>query len=420
MLDIEFNEEQKMLRAMARDFLEAECPETHVRQMEVSEKGYSPELWHKMAELGCLGLLFPEEYGGTGGNILDDVVLEEEMGRVIFPSPYLSTVVLCGLTILAAGNDEQKAELLPRIVEGDLILSLALTEPSASWDADGVSVSATAEGDEYVINGTKLFVHDAHIADYLLCVTRTRNGAKPEEGITLFFVDAKSPGISYTILDTVAGDKQSKVTFNKVRIPKENMLGELHNGWAPLSKTLQQGIVALCARMSGMGQFMVEKTVDYAKTRVQFDMPIGVHQWIQGYCIELLSYVEGIKWVTYKAAWKLSEGLPAEFEVAVAKAWSSDGIEQACLRSHSVLSGAGYMHEWSAQPLYTRRAKTLQLYLGDSAYHRKKLAQQMDNWVYEARTRGKPLGLWERKQGPLWTADAPGLVTSAYDFERGG
>jgi len=394
-MDFSLTEEQEMLRKMARDFLESECPESLVREVERGDKGYSPELWSKIAELGWLGIIFPEKYGGTEGSILDLAVLYEEIGRAMFPSPYLSTVVLCGLTILAAGNEGQKAEFLPKIANGDLILALALTEPSASWDAEGVAVRATAEGADYIINGTKLFVHDAHISDYLLCVTRTKDGATPEEGITLFLVDAKSPGISYTLLKTTAGDKQSEVVFDKVKVPKENMVGGLHGGWAPLSKVLQQGAVLLCAEMVGAGQRLLELTIDYAKTRIQFDQPIGVNQYVQEHCIYLLSEVDGSRHVTYQAAWKLSENLPCDMEVAIAKAWTSDSHERACWRAHQVFAGVGYTTEVGVLPLYSRRGKSLQLYLGDSAHHRKKVAQQLDGWTLE-RPRGKPLGLWEK------------------------
>lgn len=397
-MDFALSEEQEMLKKTAHDFLESNCPESLVREMERDEKGYSADLWHKIAELGWLGIVFPEKYGGTGGSPLDLAILHEEMGRAMFPSPYLSTVVLCGLTILAAGNEEQKAELLPKIAKGDVILALALTEPSASWDAEGVTVQATADGDDYIINGTKLFVHDAHIADYLLCVTRTKDGAVPEEGVTLFLVDAKSPGLSYTLLKTMAGNnKQSEVIFNKVKVPRKNMVGKLNGGWAPLAKVLQQGAVMQCAEMVGAGQQILELTVDYAKTRVQFDNPIGVNQWIQDHCIYLFNCVDGSRWVTYQAAWRLSENLPCDMEVAIAKAWASDAHEQACWRAHQVLSGVGFTMERGVLPLYTRRAKVQQLYLGDSAYHRKKVAQLIENWSPTI-PKGKARGLWEKRE----------------------
>jgi alkylation response protein AidB-like acyl-CoA dehydrogenase len=399
-----------MLKKTARDFLEKECPESFVREMEEDDDGHSPELWHKIADLGWLGLVYPEKYGGTGGSFLDLTVLYEETGRSILPTPHLSTVVLCGLTVLAAGSEEQKAELLPKIVKGDLILALALTEPESSWDnkawdAEGVAVRATRDGDDYIIDGTKLFVHDAHIADYILCVTRTRKGTKPENGITLFLVDAKSPGISCNLLETTAGDKQSEVVFDKVRVPKKNIVGKLNGGWPPLAKVMQQGAVLLCAEMVGAGQRMLELTVEYAKTRIQFEQPIGINQYVQEHCVYLLSEVDSSRWLTYQAAWRLSQGLSCDMEVAIAKAWTSDAHERACWCAHQVHAGVGYTIDAGVLPLYSRRAKSQQLYLGDTAYHLKKVAEQVDNWVAPEKFKGKPLGLWnvpEEEQIPAW------------------
>ena len=398
-MDFSFSEEQEMLRTMARDFLEKECTESFVREMEEDEKGYSTELWHQIAELGWLGLIYPEKYGGTEGNFMDLAVLYEEIGRAMFPSPHLSTVVLCGQTILNAGSEEQKADILPKIVKGDLILALALTEPESSWDGkawdpEGVTVTAKQDGDDYIINGAKLFVHDAHIADQILCVARTKDAAKPEDGITLFLVDAKDPGISYTSLATTAGDGQSEVVFNNVKVPKKNVVGELDGGWDPLAKSMQIGAVMLCAQMLGAGQKLVEVTVDYAKTRVQFDMPIGIHQYVQEHCCFQYADVDGIRWSTYLAAWKLNQGIPCDIEVAIAKAWASDAHERVCWYAHQVLAGVGYTELDGVVPLYSRRAKTMQLYLGDTAYHKEKIVQQLEKWPAPEAPQGKPLGLW--------------------------
>jgi len=409
-MNFELSEEQEMLKTMARDFLEKECPESFIRDMEEDDDGYSPELWKKIADLGWLGLIYPEQYGGTGGNILDIAVLYEEMGRAMFPSPHLSTVVLCGLTILNAGSEEQKADLLPKIVNGERILALALTEPESSWDyraweAEGITVKAIPEGNDYIINGTKIFVHDAHIADYLLVATRTRDEAKPEDGVTLFLVDAKSPGISCTPLKTTAGDKQSEVIFNKVKVPVKNIVGELHGGWPPLARSIQVGAVMLCAEMLGAGWKILDLTVDYAKTRIQFDAPIGVNQYVQEYCTDLVSEIDGTKNVTYQAAWKLSENLPCDFEVAVAKAWTSDAHERACWDAHQVFAGVGYTVDDGVMPLYSRRGKAQQLYLGNSAYWLSKVARQIDKWPAPEKPRGKPRGLWnisEEEQIPAW------------------
>ncbi|UCH51962.1 MAG: acyl-CoA/acyl-ACP dehydrogenase, partial [Chloroflexota bacterium] len=216
-MDFSLSEDQEMLKTSARDFLTKECTEAVVREILGNKQGFSPELWRKIADMGWPGIIFPERYGGTGGNLVVLAVLFEEMGRAIYISPYLSTVVLCGLTILNAGTEEQRDELIPEIIEGKNILAVALTEPQATWDGHGweptgVTVRATADGSDYVIDGVKLFVHDAHIADYVLCVARTGRQGKAENGITLFLVDGKSPGITYNLLKALSGNnKQSEV-----------------------------------------------------------------------------------------------------------------------------------------------------------------------------------------------------------------
>ena len=404
-MDFTLSEEQEMLKTAARDFLEKECNENLVREVEAGDTGYSPELWRKVADLGWLGLVFPEQYGGSSGSVIDLAVLYEEIGRAMLPTPHMSTVVLCGQTILTAGSDQQKADLLPKIIKGDLILALALTEPESSWDgkawdAEGVTIPAVADGDDYIINGTKLFVHDAHIADYLLCAARTKKGPNPEDGVTLFLVDAKDPGISYTVLKTTAGDKQSEVVFNNVKVPARNIIGKLNGGWTPLAGAMKIGTIMLCAQMLGAGQYLLELTLDYAKTRIQFDMPIGINQYIHDYCVFLLRDVDGAKWSTYYAAWKLSEGMPCDFEVSAAKGWCSDAHEDACWRAHQVLAGVGYCVNDGVLPLYTRRAKTMQLYLGDTAYHKEKITRELEKWSTPEIPRGKPLGIWQNLEEP--------------------
>ncbi len=375
-MDFALNEEQEMLRKMSRDFLENECPKTLVREMEEDEKGYSPELWKKMAELGWMGLVFPEEYGGEGMNFLDLTVLIEELGRALVPGPYLSTVVYCGLSILAAGTDEQKREFLPKIAKGDLTLSLALTEPSATWDAAGVTVAAVPEGDDFVISGTKLFISDAHVADYLLCVARTKESGDKEDGITLFLVDAKSPGISCTPLKTIASDRQFEVVFDKVRVPRKNMLGEPDRGWAVIKEMLPQAMLAQCALMVGGAQQVLEMTVNYAKERVQFGRPIGSFQAIQHKCADMAIDVDGCRFITYQAAWKLSEGLPCALEVSMAKAWVSEAYRRTCVEGHQIHGGIGFIKDHDMQ-LYYRRAKASELMFGDADYHRELVAQQI-------------------------------------------
>ncbi|MBC8477715.1 MAG: acyl-CoA/acyl-ACP dehydrogenase, partial [Dehalococcoidia bacterium] len=270
MMDFTLSEEQEMLRKTARDFLEEKCPKTLVRDMESDEKGYPPALWKEMAGLGWMGLAFPESFGGSGMSFLDLAVLLEETGRACLPGPFLSSVVLGGLTILDAGSERQKQEYLPVIASGEKVFTLALTEAAAGYDAGSINVTATADGSDYLIDGTKLFVPDANVADYLLCVARTGQRTDTDEGLTVFIVDAGSPGISHSLLKTISGDKLCEVTFDRVKVSAENVLGEPGQGWDIVQRTIQRAAVAKCCELVGVMQGALELTLDYAKERRQF------------------------------------------------------------------------------------------------------------------------------------------------------
>ena len=373
-MDFELSEDQKMLRKTARDFLVNECTKPFVREMELDEKGYSPELWQKMADLGWMGLPFPEECGGWGGSFLDLAVLMEEMGRACLPGPFMASVVLGSLTILEAGSDAQKQQYLTDIAKGD-IFTLALTEPNGGYDAASIHTKATAHGDDFVISGTKFYVPDAHVATHLLVLARTKEGAK-EDGLSLLMVDAKSPGIKCTQLKTIGSDKQCEVVFDNVKVPKANLVGKLNHGWPAVQKTLQLAAVAKCAEMVGAAQQVLEMTVSYAKERIQFDKPIGSFQAIQHHCANMLVDIDGMRMLTYEAAWLLSAGLPADKEVAMAKAWVSDAIVRVAKLGHQVHGGVGYTIDHDLQ-LYYRRGRAAAALFGNANYHREMIASQL-------------------------------------------
>ncbi len=372
-MDFSLTEEQEMLRKAARDFLATECPKKLVREMAKDERGYPLELWQKLSEVGWLGLIIPEEYGGSGASFFDLVVLLEEMGRACLPGPFFSTVVLGGVTILETGSDEQKQELLPKLAQGKLLLTLALTEPSARYSADGIQTKAVQENGSFLIQGTKLFVPDAHVSDYLICAARTKETGIPEEGVTLFLVDAKSPGINCTLLETVVGDKQCEVTFDNVKVPRQNILGKLNEGWSVLEKVLEKATVAQCAEMVGGAKQVLEMTVDYAKQRVVFGHPIGSFEAIQFNCADMLIDIDGCSFITYEAAWRLSEGLPATQEVAMAKAWASEKFRRVATISHQIHGAIGFCEDHDL-PLYFKRAKTWEVNFGDANFHLDKIA----------------------------------------------
>jgi alkylation response protein AidB-like acyl-CoA dehydrogenase len=372
-MKLTLTEEQEMLKKTARDFLVDKCSKKFVKQMEESETGYSRELWQEMAELGWMGLAFPGKYGGGDMSFLDLAVLLEEMGRACLPGPFFSAVVLTGLSILDIGSEEQKQEYLTQLIRGEKIFTLALTEPGYhNYDASSVTVEATRDDDNYIISGTKLFVPDAHIADYLLCVART----KLKNGITIFLADAKNHRIKYTVLKTIAGDKLCEVVFDQMPVPKANILGRLNQGWSAVQRIIQRAAVGKCCEMVGNIQRVLEMTVDYAKERKQFDRPIGSFQVIQHYCADMATDVDSARFSTYQAAWMLSEGLPCTKEVAIAKAWIGEASQRVFALAHQIHGAIGVTVEHDLH-YYTRRAKAAELAFGDADFYREIVAREM-------------------------------------------
>jgi alkylation response protein AidB-like acyl-CoA dehydrogenase len=372
-MKLSLTEEQEMLKKTARDFLTDKCPKSFVKQMEESATGYSRELWEKMAELGWIGLAFPGKYGGGDMSFLDLAVLLEEMGRACLPSPFFSTVVLGGFPILDLGSDEQKQEYLPKIIRGEKILTLALTEPGYhNYDAASATVAASRNNGNYIVSGTKLFVPDAHIADYLLCVAKT----EPENGITIFPIDAKDPKIEYTVLETIAGDKLCEVVFHEMPVPEASILGRLGQGWSTVQKTIERAAVGKCCETVGNIQRVLEMTVDYAKERKQFDRPIGSFQAIQHYCADMATDADGARFSTYRAAWMLSEGVPCTKEIAIAKAWTGKASQRVLALAHQIHGAIGATIEHDLH-YYTRRAKAAELAFGDADFYQEIVAREM-------------------------------------------
>jgi alkylation response protein AidB-like acyl-CoA dehydrogenase len=375
-MDISLSEEQELLQGSARDFLQKECPIRLVRAMEEDEKGYDPNLWKQMGDLGWLGLILPEEYGGSGGTMMDLVVLLEEFGRALVPAPFVPTVVQVGLPILWLGTESQKRAYLPKLAQGELIGTVAWHEPSATSQPEGIEAVANLQGEDYVLNGIKLCVPYAHAADCLLVVARSGTGASPADGITLFLLDANSPGMAISKLGTIADDHQCEVALNNVRVPRSQVLGEPGQGWAVAERVLQYGAVAKCAEMVGIAQQAFEISLNYAKTRVQFGRPIGSFQAIKHKLANMVIDVDGSRYVTYRAAWLLNEGLAAGHEIAVAKAWTNEACRRVVKDAQQVHGGIGYTKEYDLQ-LYTRRAKAAEIAFDDSDTHREAVAASL-------------------------------------------
>ncbi len=370
-MDFGFSEEQEMLRQSARQFLETECAMTYVRKMMDDDTGYSEEQWKKMADLGWMGLIFPEQYGGSGLNMVDLVVVLEEMGRVVMPGPFFATVILGGLAIDLAGSDAQKQKYLPQICSGTLKATLAQVEESGRWDNEGIQLRARKSASGYSLSGTKLFVHDAHNADLLIVPARAGRA-----GVTLFLVDAKQRGVTTTLLKTMDQTRKlCEVAFANVKVGPDAVLGSVGQGWQLLDRLVDRAKVALCAEMCGGAQKVLEMSVEYAKVREQFGRPIGSFQAIQHKCANMMVQVESSKSATYYAAWAVANDVPeAHLAACMAKAYCSDAYRSVSGEGIQIHGGIGFTWEHDMH-LYFKRAKGSEVTFGDATWNRELVAQ---------------------------------------------
>ena len=275
-MDIGFTEEQELLRASARRFLENECPSAFVRQRMAEPAAMTDAFWQKLAEQGWFGILYPEEAGGSGLGLVDMTVLMEEMGRAVMPGPFFSTVLLGGAAIFEVGSPGQRQEWLPRVAAGSTKVSLAWTEPNARWDAAGIMATGRETAGGFLLSGTKLFVPDAHLSDALVVALRTRDGNTMEDGVSLLLVPKDTPGLAVTLLPTIdETPRLCEVRLDRVADSAAALLGEKHGGWPALERVLDRATVALCAEMCGGAQRVLDMTTAYAKIRIAFGMPIG-------------------------------------------------------------------------------------------------------------------------------------------------
>ena len=374
-MDLRFTEEQEMLRKAVKDFLSTECPKEKVRELVKSEIGYSPDIWHEIANLGWLGLTIPEKYGGNEMSFLHLALLIEEMGRNIYPSPFLPTV-MSTLPIIEEGTEEQRENILPRIAIGDLIVTMAIWEESGTFDTAEINTTAALLGNEYWINGIKLFVEMGHVADYFIVVAKAQEEAVPEKQITLFVVDAKSPGITCEVIPTIAKDKLCQVQFSDVKVPIENVLGKPNSGWPIIRNIMRRGAIAKCAESLGGMQSCVDMTVDYSKERVQYGRPIGAFQALQHIMADMWTTLQTGRYLTYKAAWMESEGIDCTKEASMAKSYVNEAykfVSKWGVRLHGAI-GTSLDHDIS---LYYRIAKAADTAFGSTDMHREIVAEQI-------------------------------------------
>ncbi|MBN1615277.1 MAG: acyl-CoA/acyl-ACP dehydrogenase [Deltaproteobacteria bacterium] len=370
-MELDFTSEQNMLRDSAAKFFAGECNFEEVKKIEESEQGYSPELWRKVAELGWTGLLFPSDYGGYDGTFTDLVILQEEMGKAVFPSPFFSTVIQCGLLILEGGSEEQKQTLLSRISEGSLIMALAQYEQETDYDPESIAMEAKSDGDKYVLNGTKMFATDANIADKLIVAARTGNA-----GVSLLLVDARDPGVKITKIPTVALDNTCEVIFKDVAVSKEDLIGPPGGGAELLEKMYAKATVAKVAEMVGGCRICIDMTAAYAKGREQYGNPIGGYQAIQHFMANMLLAYDTSSNYLYAVTRMIEDGEDFERDASALKAHVNGSFRYITERAVKIHGGIGTTREADVA-LFFRRAHPFSLICGSSEFHYERVARKL-------------------------------------------
>ncbi len=374
-MDVLLNEEEEMVKNAAREFLEGECPPSLAREMEVDDLGYPPDLWRQMAQLGWLGMSLPESLGGQGLPVTYLGIIIEEIGRAIAPVPFHSTTV-AALTIAADGTPEQQQSVIPKVCSGDAVLTWALSERDPRFLPETIQTQATEQGDNFVINGTKMFVDNFGASEKCLVVCRTSPASDSNQGLSLLLVNSSSAGITNIPLTTLAKDKQSQVIFENVSVPKANLIGQVDQGWPIAVAMIERATVLLCAQMVGATRKDAEMAIEYAKNRAAFGRPIGSFQSIQHLCADMTLWVDGAQMLTYEALWKMDEGLPFAVEISQAKSFCNDKCEAVVRSSQVIHGGIGFMMEFDLH-LWFRRVTSWTMRLGTSFEHRSKIAKAL-------------------------------------------
>lgn len=363
-MDLDWSEEQTALRDMVRGVCTQYAPLEVVRQLEDDPTGYPAELWKQLGELGVLGILIPEAYGGAGQTLLEAAIVYEELGRSLAPTPHFPSAVVAAGALLAAGSDAQKKAWLPRIAAGDAILTPAWLEPGNGFGPEGVQLRARREGGDYVLSGTKRHVPFASSAARLLVLARTGDAAGD---VDLFLVDPRASGVTLTQQRSLASDTQYKVELAGVRVPATERVGAEGSGWRTFDAVMHDGIVLLAAWAMGGAERALEITVQYAKDRKQFDKPLGAFQAISHYLADGATSVDGGKTLVYEAAWARASGRSALKLAPMAKLFACQTYRDLTAMCQQVWGGVGFTLEYDIQ-LYFRRAKQLQITWWDTRY----------------------------------------------------
>jgi alkylation response protein AidB-like acyl-CoA dehydrogenase len=364
MLDLKFSAEQEMLRETVRGVCATTSPLRVVRELEDDPIGYSPDLWKQLAHLDLIGLQLPEEYGGSGMTALEGVVVYEEFGRSLAPSPHFVSSVLSGGALARSGSDEMKSEWIPKMVGGEAILTPAWLEPENGFGPNGIQLRAVPDGAGFLLSGLKRHVGFARAASRLVVLARTGDG---RDDVDLFLVDPNAEGVTLTQHLTVASDAQYRIDLDRVRVTAADRIGAPGTGWATWDAVMHEGIILAAAQAVGGSQYAMDITVQYAKDRHQFDKPLGAFQALAHYLADGTTAVDGAEVLVHEAAWAGSVDRDISKLAPMAKLFACNTYRQVTATAQQIFGGIGFTLEFDIQ-LYFRRAKQLQISWWDTRY----------------------------------------------------
>lgn len=371
-MDVNFDDGQLELGRIARQLFESRCPLATVRELEHDELGYQPEVWQELAGLDWISLAWPEALGGSGGTLVDLVVIYRELGRALVPNPHLACAVIAGEALVREATP--RTELLAAMAAGRSIVAPAIYDPDTVFGPEGVTLPIIPTTDGYRLSGEKVLVPYAHVADRLLVAGRT---TAPPDGTTLVLVDPSDPAVVVERMANIGDIPLCSVTFDHLEVAPDAVVGPVGQGWSLLGPALERAAVLRCAEVVGAGGRLLEMSVDYALGRQQFGRPIGQFQAVQYLCTDIAIATHLSDLLTRQAAWRLDRGLPARREVALAKSYGSRAAQTVVERAHAVFAGVAFMVESDVQ-LYTRRAKHWELDLGEARFYDEVIASGLE------------------------------------------
>lgn len=381
MSDLVLTDEQQLLQSTAADFARQSLPVSRLRALRDAGDtiGYSPDLWRTMAGLGWPGMLLPEEYDGLGLGYADAIVVLEELGKVLAPEPFLSTVLLAGNAILRGGSEAQKKQLLPRVASGEAVLALAHHEPRTRHRLHHVTTSAAAgTGGSFRLTGVKDIVLDGAAAERLVVSARSSGAPGDRAGISLFLVDPHARGVTVARQQLVDHRVAAIVKLDGAEVPASDLIGTLGAGADVLDATIDRALVGLCAEMLGGMVRSFEMTLAYLKERKQFGVTIGSFQALKHRAARMFIEIELGRSAVMAAARALDDGGPdAPMLAAVAKARLSEGFVLVASEAVQMHGGIGMTDEHDVG-FYLKRARAAEILLGDAAYHRDRFATLQD------------------------------------------